>query len=118
MTITPLSPPSITAFARHRHLSGTGDASPTATISAAFGRQNLGHRVPDHRPDRIQGGQNRLPQRQSGGMAGIVKGFRMPASQRAEGLHGGRRPKSLEGGTAGEFAPTLVSVYGEFAGAA
>ena len=42
----------------------------------------------------------------------------MPASHRAEGLHGGRRPKSLEGGNRGEFAPTLVSVYGEFAGAA
>ena len=32
------------------------------------------------------------------GRSGIVKGFRMPASHRAEGLHGGRRPKSLEGG--------------------
>ena len=35
-----------------------------------------------------------------GGRSGIVKGFRMPASH-AEGLHGGRRPKSLEGGNRG-----------------
>jgi hypothetical protein len=33
---------------------------------------------------------------------GIVKGFRTPASHWREGMHGGRRPKSLEGGkTAG-----------------
>ena len=37
----------------------------------------------------------------------------MPAGRRRAGMHGGRRPKSLEGGTAGEFAPTLVSVYGD-----
>ena len=30
-------------------------------------------------------------------------------------MHGGRRRKSLEGGNRGEFAPTLVSIYGEFA---
>ena len=33
--------------------------------------------------------------------AGIVKGFRMPAGHRREGMHGGRRPKSLEGGNRG-----------------
>src|SRR5690349_21002153 len=55
---------------------------------------------------------------------GIVKGFRTPARHRAEGLHGGRRPKSPEGGnrggvqTAGEFAAMRVSIYGEFAAAA
>src|SRR5215470_17832142 len=74
----------------------------------------------------------------------IVKGFRMPAGHRTEGLHGGRRPKSLESlrvfgclpvigqrgcteagvrkasreETAGEFAPMLMSIYGEFAAAA
>ena len=49
----------------------------------------------------------------------IVKGFRMPARHRREGVHGGRRPKSLEGGNRrGELAPTLVSVYGEFVAAA
>src|SRR5215831_12655329 len=31
-----------------------------------------------------------------------------------EGLHGGRRPKSLEGGNrGGEYAPAAVSVYGD-----
>jgi len=31
----------------------------------------------------------------------IVKGFRMPARHRRVGVHGGRRPKSLEGGNRG-----------------
>jgi hypothetical protein len=31
----------------------------------------------------------------------VVKGFRMPASRRREGRHGGKRPKSLEGGNRG-----------------
>ena len=31
-------------------------------------------------------------------MAAFVKGFRTPAVRRREGMHGGRRPKSLEGG--------------------
>ena len=48
MTITPLSPSPITASVRRRYLTGTGHTSPTATVSAAFGRQNLEHRVPDH----------------------------------------------------------------------
>jgi hypothetical protein len=34
-------------------------------------------------------------------MAANVKGFRMPARRRREGVHGGRRPKSLEGGNRG-----------------
>jgi hypothetical protein len=34
-------------------------------------------------------------------LAGIVKGFRTPAIRRREGMHGGRRPKSLEGGNRG-----------------
>src|SRR6202035_5872033 len=37
---------------------GTAHASPTATASAALGRQNLEHQRPHHRSDRIQGGQN------------------------------------------------------------
>ena len=32
---------------------------------------------------------------------GIVEGFRTPASHWREGMHGGRRPKSLEGGNRG-----------------
>jgi len=55
-TITPLSPFPITACVRHRYLTGTGHASPTAAVSAAFGRQNLEHRISDHRADRIQSG--------------------------------------------------------------
>jgi hypothetical protein len=51
----------------------------------------------------------------------IVKGIRMPARRRREGMHGGRRPKSLEGGnrggvqTAGEFVTAVVSIYGDLA---
>jgi hypothetical protein len=33
--------------------------------------------------------------------AALVKGFRMPARHRREGVHDGRRPKSLEGGNRG-----------------
>jgi hypothetical protein len=58
MTITPLSPSPITASVRRRYLTGTCHASPTATVSAAFGRQNLELPTPDHRADPIQGGQN------------------------------------------------------------
>jgi hypothetical protein len=35
------------------------------------------------------------------GRSGIVKGFRTAARHRREGVHGGRRPKSLEGGNRG-----------------
>jgi hypothetical protein len=58
MTITPLSPAPITASVRRRDLTGTGHALPTITLSAAFARQNLEHRMPDHRADRIRGGQS------------------------------------------------------------
>jgi len=59
MTITPLSPPPITASVRgRRYLTGTGHPPPTATFSVAFGWQNPEHRIPDHCPDRIQGRQN------------------------------------------------------------
>src|SRR5215469_16435944 len=58
MTVTPLSPSPITASVRRRYLTGTGHASPKATVSAAFGRQNLQHRMPNHHADRTQSGQN------------------------------------------------------------
>jgi hypothetical protein len=61
MTSMLVSPSPITAPVRRRYLTGTGHASPTATLNAAFGRQNLEHRIPDHRADRIHGGQNRRP---------------------------------------------------------
>src|SRR4029077_4147908 len=51
MTITPLSPSPITASVRRRYLTSTVHPSTTATVSAAFGRQNLEHRIPDHRAD-------------------------------------------------------------------
>src|SRR5262249_59369561 len=35
------------------------------------------------------------------GRPGIVKGFRMAARDRREGMHGSKRPKSLEGGNRG-----------------
>jgi hypothetical protein len=37
----------------------------------------------------------------------------MPAIRRREGVHGGRRPKSLEGGNRGEFALAVLSGYGD-----
>jgi hypothetical protein len=49
---------------------------------------------------------------------GIVEGFRMPASHCARGCTEAGVRKASKEETAGEFAPTLVSVYGEFAGAA
>ena len=42
-----------------------------------------------------------LRQGQEGPEIVIVKGFRTPASHWREGVHGGRRPKSLEGGNRG-----------------
>ena len=71
MTITPLSPSPITDSARRRHLTGTGHTSPTATVSAAFSRQNLEHRVPDPCADRIHGGQN---QRSAGHSTVVMSG--------------------------------------------
>jgi hypothetical protein len=59
MTIPPLSPFPITASVSRRHLTGTGHASPTATLSAAFGWQNLQHRIPHHQAGRTQGGQGK-----------------------------------------------------------
>jgi hypothetical protein len=59
MTITPLSPSPIIASVRRRYLTGTGHAPPTVIVGATFGRENLEHRIPDHRADRIQVGQNR-----------------------------------------------------------
>jgi hypothetical protein len=61
MTITPLSPSPNTAPTRRRYLTGSAHASPTATLAATFGRQNLEHQIPDHRADPIQGGQNQRP---------------------------------------------------------
>src|ERR1700730_4215739 len=49
---------------------------------------------------------------------GIVKGFRTPARRRREGIHGGRRPKSLEGGNRGGVcAGSGVGLWGFSAGA-
>jgi hypothetical protein len=61
MTITPLSPSPTTASVRPRYLPGTGHASPTVTVNAAFGRQNLQHRIPDRQADRTQNGQTQRP---------------------------------------------------------
>jgi hypothetical protein len=61
MTITPLSPSPIIAAVRRRYLTGIGHALPPATVNAACGRQNLEHRRPDHRANRIKGGQNQRP---------------------------------------------------------
>jgi hypothetical protein len=71
MTITPLSPSAITASVPRRYLTGTGYASPAATVSAAFGRQNLQHRTPHHRADRTHGGQN---QRSAGHSTVVLSG--------------------------------------------
>jgi hypothetical protein len=42
-----------------------------------------------------------LNARYPAGRSPLVKGFRMPARRRRKGVHGGRRPKSLEGGNRG-----------------
>jgi hypothetical protein len=49
-------------------------------------------------------------------MAGLVKGFRMPAGHRLArgGMAAGVRKASREE-TAGEFAPAVMSVYGDLA---
>jgi hypothetical protein len=39
---------------------------------------------------------------------------RLPVTDSATGSEG-RRPKSLRGGNRGEFAPAVVSVYGDLA---
>src|SRR5207302_7908117 len=79
MTITPLSPSPITDSARRRHLTGTGHTSPIATVSAAFSRQNLEHRVPDPCADRIHGGQNQ----RSAGQATAVRAVHATPDDRA-----------------------------------
>jgi hypothetical protein len=61
MTITPLSPSPNTAPTRRRYVTGSAHASPTATLDATFGRQNLEHQIPDRRADPIQGSQNQNP---------------------------------------------------------
>jgi hypothetical protein len=61
MTITPLSPSPNTAPVRRRYLTGSAHASPTATLGAAFDRQNLQHQTPDHRNNPIQSAQTRRP---------------------------------------------------------
>jgi hypothetical protein len=59
MTFIPLSPFPNTAPTRGRYLAGSSaHAPPTATLGTTFGRQNLQHRIPDHRADPIQPGQN------------------------------------------------------------
>jgi hypothetical protein len=74
MTITPLSPSPIIASVRRRYLTGTAHALHTATVSAAFGRQNLHHRIPDHHLDRTQSGQNqRLAGHSTVGLSGPDK---------------------------------------------
>ena len=47
----------------------------------------------------------------------ILKGFRTPAIHWREGRTEAGVGKAWKEETAGEFAPTLVSIYGEFAGA-
>ena len=64
----------------------------------------LGFANTDHTPDFL-----------GHAMAALVKGFRTPASHWREGVHGGRRPKSLEGGNRGESASAALSGYGDLA---
>jgi len=48
-------------------------------------------------------------------MTAIVKGFRMPASHRQRGCTEAGVRKASREETAGEFAPALVSGYGDLA---
>jgi len=61
MTFIPLSPFPNTAPTRRRYLTGSANASPTATLGVTFGRQNLEQRTPDHRADPIRGSQHQRP---------------------------------------------------------
>jgi hypothetical protein len=61
MTITPLSPSPNTAPTRRRDLTGSAHASPTATLGATFGRQNLQHQTPDHRTNPLHSAQTQRP---------------------------------------------------------
>jgi hypothetical protein len=61
MTITPPSPSPITASVRRRYLTGADHTSPTAIVNAAFGRQYLQQRMPDHRAEPVRGRQNQRP---------------------------------------------------------
>ena len=65
MTMTPLSLSPNTAPTRRGYLTGSAHASPTATLDATSGGQNLEQRIPDHRADPIQSGQNQRPARRS-----------------------------------------------------
>jgi hypothetical protein len=47
------------------------------------------------------------------GMAGIVKGFRMPARHRREGCTEAGVRKASREESAGEFATAVVSIYGD-----
>ena len=71
MTITPPSPSLTTAAVRRRYLTGIGHTLPPATVSAAFGWQNLEHQRPDHWADRIKDGQN---QRSAGHSTVVLSG--------------------------------------------
>jgi hypothetical protein len=64
---------------------------------------------------RLQSADSR-PSRACSGTGRFVKGFRTPAICRREGMHGGRRPKSLEGGNRGGVcAGGGVSLWGFYA---
>jgi hypothetical protein len=71
----------------------TGQSSPLAECRARRARW-------DPRPDGVSLSCD-LRSAVRAGRSGIVKGFRMPARHRRKGMHGGRRPKSLEGGNRG-----------------
>ena len=63
MTNTLLSPSPIAAPVRRRYLTGNGHAQPTATVSAAFGRQNRKSLSATSPPDRTQADQNHRSRR-------------------------------------------------------
>jgi hypothetical protein len=91
ITTTPLSPSPITASVRRRYLPGTGHASPTATVSAAFGRQNLQHRIPDHHAHHTQRRQNQRP---AGRSTVVLSGTQRSDQQRRQIPHR-RTPASV-----------------------
>jgi len=58
MTSTRLSPSHIAPSVPGRYLTGEGYPPPTASVSAAFNRQNADHSLQDHRSNPAHGDQN------------------------------------------------------------
>ena len=140
MTSTPLSSSPITASVRPRYLTGTGHASPTATVSAAFGRQTWSLKCQITRPIASRAAKtsaplvtqpsscpeptNQIKQRQqiphrstpasvrTPPAVSSLEAFRTPASAHPLSPVTGRRPKTLNNSRGGAMAPRTAAMRG------